>query len=63
MKWFMVALVVGLLAFAYFRGLWPFRGRAIADCAATGDVAACLQVKYGWSEQDALVEAFRWRMR
>jgi hypothetical protein len=55
-------VVLALLAFAYFRGRWPFRNRAIGDCAASGDIAYCLQHKYGWSESDALIEALHYRV-
>ena len=55
-------VVVGLLVAAYLRGWWPFHDRAIADCAATGDVATCLRMKYGWSESEALVAALHWRV-
>jgi hypothetical protein len=53
----------GAASVAYFRGRWPFPGRAIVDCAATGDVASCLKLKYGWSDDEAQLAAFNWRMR
>ena len=63
MKWFLLVLAAGLLAFAYHEGRWPFRGRAIADCLLTDNGATCLQFKYGWPERDALLQGFtsRWR--
>jgi hypothetical protein len=63
MKGFVIVLLVILAygVYAFLRGQWPFHNRAIADCAAVGDVARCLQFKYGWSERDALVAALKWR--
>lgn len=58
-----VLLVVAYGTYAHFRGQWPFRNRAIGDCAASGDMAYCLQYKYGWSPTDASVEALRLRVR
>jgi hypothetical protein len=58
----LLIVVVVLLGFAYFRGKWPFSGRAIADCAASGDIAFCLQTKYGWSQSDALIESADYRV-
>ena len=63
MKWFLLVLVAGLLAFAYQEGRWPFRGRAIAHCMLTDHAAACLQFKYGWSERDAVFAGFMSRMK
>ena len=63
MKWFLLVVAAGLLAFAFHEGRWPFRGRAIAGCLLTDHAATCLQYKYGWSERDALLEGIRSRMR
>jgi hypothetical protein len=63
MKWFLLVLVAGLLAFAYREGRWPFRSHAIADCLLTDNAATCLQFKYGWPERDALLAGTIARMR
>ena len=63
MKWFLLVLAAGLLAFAYHEDRWPFRGRAIADCLLTDNGATCLQFQYGWPERDALLEGFTSRRR
>jgi hypothetical protein len=54
-------VAIGLLTAAYFRGTWPFRGRAIITCAATSEMATCLEYKYGWERSDAMIAALRWQ--
>jgi hypothetical protein len=56
-------IVLGYCGYAYFRGQWPFRNRAIMDCARTGDMMTCLEMKYGWSRPEAGSEALGWRVR
>ena len=59
MKLFLLVLVAGLLAFAYFGGGWPFTGPAVANCLLTEKGATCFQFQYGWPARDALLSGSR----
>ncbi len=36
--------------------------REVFDCSLTGQIAPCLQARYGWDETDASIEALRARI-
>ncbi len=36
--------------------------REAFDCATTGDTTTCLQMRYGWTEHDALIAVFEMRV-
>lgn len=50
-----------VLALPLLTGCWKSEAtkkREVFDCALTGQTAACLQARYGWEKDDALVAAF-----
>lgn len=39
------------------------KDREVYDCSVSGGyIGTCLQMRYGWPEQEALLRAGRWRL-
>ena len=38
------------------------KDQEVFDCATTGRLSRCLEMRYGWPEREALLRAGRWRL-